>query len=61
MLQKSECDGDDKDGAVSVDDECLRTHLIATMHTAKNIMTFDLVSKMKGETDAVTSMDTEVA
>ena len=49
------------DGYVYVDDECLRTHLIATMHTAKNIMTLDLVSKMKGETDAVTSMDTEVA
>ena len=35
--------------------------LIATMQTAKNMMMLALLSKMKGETDAVTSMDTEVA
>jgi hypothetical protein len=34
---------------------------MATMQTAKNIIILDFVSKMKGDTAAVTSIDTDVA
>ena len=41
--------------------DAVAADLIATMQTAKIMMTLALVAKMKGDTDAVTSMETEVA
>ena len=41
--------------------DAVAADLIATMQTAKIMMTLPFVAKMKGDTEAVASMDTDVA